>query len=168
MEKVKREHPERFPKIIYRVLSRIRMKIDENRKEFCMDKNIMKEKIIEYFSKQNSITAVYLFGSNLEDRFQQQSDIDIALIFGENIEKYKKFKFRLKFINDLESVLQREVDIIDFEEANLKMQHQILSGKLISCANNLRRVKLEKRSMLNYIDMRHFYDLYEKNLGKRF
>jgi uncharacterized protein (DUF1810 family) len=68
----------------------------------------------------------------------------------------------------LERVLQREVDIIDFEEANLKMQHQILSGRLIYCTNNLRRVKLEKKSMLNYIDMRHFYDLYEKNLGKRF
>jgi predicted nucleotidyltransferase len=144
------------------------MKIDENRKEFCMEKNIIEEKIKEYFSEQDSLTAVYLFGSVLEDRFQKKSDIDIALIFDENIEKYKKFKLRLKFINDLERVLQREVDIIDFEEANLKMQHQILSGRLISCTNNLRRVKLEKRSMLNYIDMRHFYDLYGKKLGKRF
>ncbi|MFW6001607.1 MAG: type VII toxin-antitoxin system MntA family adenylyltransferase antitoxin [Halanaerobium sp.] len=144
------------------------MKIDGKRKEFCMEKNIIEEKINEYFSKQDSITAVYIFGSFLEDRFKQQSDIDIALIFNENIEKYKKFKFRLQFIKGLEKLLQREVDIIDFEEVSLKMQHQILSGRLILCKNNVRRVMLEKKSMLNYIDMRHFYDLYENNLGKRF
>mgnify|MGYP000538863268 CR=1 FL=1 len=69
---------------------------------------------------------------------------------------------------ELEKLINRNIDIVDFYSADPKFKHYILNGKLIYCSDQRRRIELEKKAILNYIDMKRFYDIYEKNLGKRF
>lgn len=131
-------------------------------------KKQIEEKIIEYMSSQQEIVAAYIFGSFNQDRFNDNSDLDIACIFAEKLDKFERFKIRLKLMAELEKKIGRKVDLLDFENADLKMKHQILDGRLIYCSNQSRRVKLEKKAILNYIDMKRFFDIYDKNLGKGF
>ena len=133
-----------------------------------INKKTIENNIIDYFSKQKEIVAVYVFGSFIKERFNENSDIDLALIYYEDADKIEKFNLKLKFIADLKELVGRNVDIVDFASANLKFKHQILNGKLIYCIDQKRRVMLEKEAISNYIDMKRFYDIYEKNLGKKF
>jgi len=132
------------------------------------NKKTIEKSIIDYFSKKKEVLAVYVFGSFIKERFNENSDIDLALIYYEDADKIEKLNLKLKFIADLKELVGRNVDIVDFTSANLKFKHQILNGKLIYCIDQQRRVRLEKEAISNYIDMKRFYDIYEKNLGKKF
>jgi predicted nucleotidyltransferase len=131
-------------------------------------KKKIEAEIKEYFLKQKEIKAVYIFGSFLKESFNEQSDLDLAVIFGEEIEKYQRFKLKLKILYELEKIIEREIDLLDFESIDLKMQHQVLGGRLIYCTEQKRRVLLEKRAILDYINMRQRYEQIDKNLGRRF
>jgi predicted nucleotidyltransferase len=48
--------------------------LSENKKE-------IKNKIRDYFTERNDISAVYIFGSFNTERFNQNSDLDLAVIF---------------------------------------------------------------------------------------
>ena len=130
-------------------------------------KNI-KDKLKKYFSRQNEIIAAYIFGSFLKQRFNNRSDIDLAVIFREKLDKFDRFNLKLKMIAEIEELINREIDLIDFEKVDLKIQHQILDGELLYCNNNDRRVKLEKKTILNYIDMKRKYEIISRNLGGKF
>ena len=131
-------------------------------------KKKIEAEIKDYFLKQKEIKAVYIFGSFLKESFNEQSDLDLAVIFGEEIEKYQRFKLKLKILYELEKIIEREIDLLDFESIDLKMKHQVLGGSLIYCTERKRRVLLEKRAILDYINMRQRYEQIDKNLGRRF
>ncbi len=135
--------------------------IEKNKKE-------IENKISDYFSKRKDISAVYIFGSFNTERFNQNSDLDLALIYSQEMDKFKRFDLKLELMAKLEKLIELEVDIVDFENVDLKLKHQILDGKLIYCSDPGRRVELEKRAILNYIDMRKFYKINDQNLGKGF
>ncbi len=80
--------------------------------------------------------------------------------------KLPVFDYRLQVIRDLEDILQREVDVIIFSRADLRLQHQILKGELLLGHNSQERVCRETHSHQEYLDMRCFFDIYEEKLGK--
>lgn len=90
------------------------------------------------------------------------------MIYSEGLNKFKRFDLRLALMAELEKLIELEVDIVDFENVDLKFKHQILDGKLIYCSDQSRRFELEKKAILNYIDMRKFYKINDQNLGKGF
>ena len=133
-----------------------------------VNKKEIGNKIKDYFTKRNDISAVYIFGSFNTERFSQNSDLDLAVIYSEGLDKFKRFDLKLELMAALEKLIKLEVDIVDFENVDLKFKHQILDGKLIYCSDQSRRVELEKRAILNYIDMHKFYKTNDQNLGKGF
>jgi len=133
-----------------------------------VNKKEIGNKIKDYFTKRNDISAVYIFGSFNTERFSQNSDLDLAVIYSERLDKFKRFDLKLELMAALEKLIKLEVDIVDFENVDLKFKHQILDGKLIYCSDQSRRVELEKRAILNYIDMHKFYKTNDQNLGKGF
>ena len=133
-----------------------------------INKKEIENKIRDYFTKRNDISAVYIFGSFNTERFSQNSDLDLAVIYSEGLDKFKRFDLKLELMAALEKLIKLEVDIVDFENVDLKFKHQILDGKLIYCSDQSRRVELEKRAILNYIDMHKFYKTNDQNLGKGF
>jgi predicted nucleotidyltransferase len=134
---------------------------EENKKE-------IENRVRDYFSKRKDILAVYTFGSFNSERFNKNSDLDLAVIYTQEFDKFKRFNLKLELMAKLEKLIELEVDIVDFENVDLKLKHQILDGKLIYCSDQSRRVELEKRAILNYIDMRRFYKINDQNLGKGF
>jgi len=142
--------------------------MQNSRESKILDKKLIEKKLKDYFSNKNEIIAVYIFGSFYKQSFNNRSDLDLAVIFKEEIDKFDKFDIKLKMLADIEDLIKIEVDLVDFENVDLKIKHHILDGKLIHCKNNSKRVKLEKQVILNYIDMRKRYDIFNKNLGGRF
>ncbi|SDL04000.1 type VII toxin-antitoxin system MntA family adenylyltransferase antitoxin [Halarsenatibacter silvermanii] len=128
----------------------------------------MKKKIISYFQGKPEIIAVYLFGSladGADDKFSLNSDIDVALMLKEE-GALPTFDYRLQVMTELADILQREVDVIIFSRADLRLKHQILKGELLIGRDSKERIRREKRSRQKYLDMRYFYDIYEEKLGK--
>lgn len=140
----------------------------EQQKSTILNKKEIETQIRDYFFDQPEISAVYIFGSFLTERFNEQSDLDLAVIFGKELDKFKRFKLKLKMLYELEKLLKREVDLLDFESVDLRMKHQVLGGSLIYCIETERRVLIEKRAILDYINMRQRYEQIDSNLGRRF
>ena len=128
-------------------------------------KKHIKENLINHFQSKPEIIAVYLFGSLTGDNFSDNSDIDVALMLKDN-ENLPAFDYRLQVMTELEDILQRDVDVIIFSRADLRLQHQILKGELLIGHNSKERVRRETQSRQEYLDMRYFFDIYEEKLGK--
>ena len=135
--------------------------------EFIENKNKIIEKINSYFENKNEIIAVYLFGSLVRGNFNKRSDIDIALMLKDQ-DEIESFNYKLSIIRELENILDIDVDVVIFSQVSLRLQHQILKGKLIISKNEKERIKKEKNSNRNFLDMKYFYNIYEKNLGGKF
>ena len=104
------------------------------------------EKIIKYFLDKKKIDGVYIFGSISRGELRDESDIDIAVIGKID------FHDRLDFICDLEILLDKKVDIIDFNKADLNFQTEIItSGKLIHCLDTEKNDLLEYRVLSKYL-----------------
>ena len=128
-------------------------------------KKIIK-KIKKYFNELDKVIAVYLFGSLAKETFNDNSDIDLALMLEDDLDKVTVFDLKLKVMGELESLLDYEVDIVIFSQADLRLQHQIIKGQLLKGKDNKQRVKREQKSLDQYLDMKYFYDRYEEKLGK--
>ncbi|WP_321327976.1 nucleotidyltransferase domain-containing protein [uncultured Ilyobacter sp.] len=107
------------------------------------------EKIIEYFAaeeKSENIDGVYIFGSISRKELREESDIDIAVI--------GKFDFyeRFDFICDLEIILNKKVDLVDFNSVDLNFQAEIITtGTLIYCTDTDKNDLLEYRILSKYL-----------------
>lgn len=93
------------------------------------DKKIQFDKINQIILKNIPDTdAIYIFGSFLTSFFQQDSDIDIAFLAQKPILN----KLRWDVSNQLATVLNRDVDLIDLSSASTVMRFQVIStGKRI-------------------------------------
>lgn len=133
---------------------------------------INKEKLIniikDYCNDCQEIKAVYLFGSLLTRKFNKNSDIDIALLVNPKLSETEKFKLKLDTAAKLESLLEIEVDVVIFSMASLRLKYQIIKGKLIFERDRSLRIKKEMITIDNYLDMKYFYQVYEKQMGKGF
>ncbi|WP_034630043.1 type VII toxin-antitoxin system MntA family adenylyltransferase antitoxin [Desulfotruncus alcoholivorax] len=128
------------------------------------------EKIAYYFSGNNLISAVYLFGSAAKNLMRPKSDIDIAVLFAIKLKsKIKRFDIILTTSMELEDILGRPVDVVDILEAPLVLQHQILkTGKLLVENNRLARINFEVNSRRQYFDMLPLYTVRNKNILQKF
>lgn len=73
----------------------------------------MRKKILllkEYFEKEPSVILAFLFGSFANGREMEESDVDVAIYWKE---KQKRARIHL----ELCCILEREVDLVDLEEA---------------------------------------------------
>ena len=55
-----------------------------------MDKRECIRKIREYFTDQDDVSTVYLFGSVVKDKTTKDSDVDIAVLFVQGLDVYKR------------------------------------------------------------------------------
>lgn len=131
-----------------------------------LNKEDIIKKLKKYFLTRKEIIAVYLFGSLIKGNFTDKSDIDLGVMLVDNYDKVEAFNLKLEMIEELENLFDCKVDILIFSQVSLRLQHQILKGKLISGSDNKQRIRREQRMLDNYLDMRYFYDLYEEKLGK--
>lgn len=128
------------------------------------------EKIVQYFSGNRQISAVYLFGSAAKNLMRPKSDIDIAVLFEAELKgKIKRFDITLSIGMELEDIIGRPVDVVDIAEASPILQHQILkTGKLLVENNRLARINFEVNSRRQYFDLLPLYKARNKNILQQF
>lgn len=81
---------------------------------------------IDFFKKDKSIFAVYLFGSQANGRTNKYSDIDIAVLFDDKITKGEYTQRQIAITMNLTAALNKEIDVIVLNRASLFLRYHIL------------------------------------------
>ena len=112
------------------------------------------ENIKVFASAQDSIAAVYLFGSFARGVMKKSSDVDLAIMTFSAIPSMK----RINWETELSNILKKDVDLVIFSQVGCLLQHQILKyGKLIYEKNAQERVRQETAARREYLDSRFLF-----------
>lgn len=125
------------------------------------------KKLGKLMKGRDSISFAYIFGSFAEGRHGKLSDIDIAVFLAGNPGKEGIAKERLSLINAISSLLRTDrFDLVVMNEAPTLLNYNILRhGILLKEA--VSRPVIEARIMCDYLDRKHYDDIYESMLLER-
>ena len=119
-------------------------KVFEGRYRMTENKDMIKE-ILNYFNDKE-VRIIYLFGSAARGELRENSDIDIAII-GE-YDSLETYNMQM----ELSEILDRDVDLINFNKVNINFQSEIIStGKVIYCKDEEEKDFFELRILSNYL-----------------
>ena len=114
----------------------------------------LKLKIKKYVSLQDNIVVVYLFGSAATGKMRRTSDLDIAIMSTRKIDGFE----RITLETELSNLLQMDVDLVIFHQAQVLLQHQILKyGRLLYEKNSKVRVQQETSARREYLETRFLF-----------
>ncbi|ACB86125.1 type VII toxin-antitoxin system MntA family adenylyltransferase antitoxin [Natranaerobius thermophilus] len=126
------------------------------------------EILSDYFSKEEKVACVYLFGSTVNDDVKKNNDIDVAILFEENCSSFNRFDKRLEYASKLEDIFQKEVDVVNLESCDLYFIRQVMLNNILVLEKNRdRRVSFEVKQRKLFFDMKHLYDRYYDQMLKR-
>lgn len=110
---------------------------------------------------EHPVAFSYVFGSVARGDGGSASDVDVAVHFADGLEKGDRFARRLRIGVELERELAREVDVIDLEDAPLRLAGRILTERIVvSGLASPERVRYETNLFPRYIDFeRHAREL---------
>ena len=104
------------------------------------------------------IVAIYIFGSTATAKNRAGSDINMAIMVRSPIKGME----RVQLETSLSNLLERDVDLIVFEEASPLLQHQILKyGCLVYESDPKERVRQEVVARREYLDTTVLYKVIE-------
>jgi hypothetical protein len=86
---------------------------------------------ISRICKEHQVEQLFIFGSIKTDKFNDDSDIDILIQFGPNIVPTEYFENYMDFKEKMESVLNREVDIVEYQAVRNPIFRKILDREKI-------------------------------------
>lgn len=123
------------------------------------------QKIQAYFSRQEGVIAVLLFGSRAKGRATTASDVDVAVLFEEN--HVPDFRAQMNFKEELGGELRAEIDLVVLNKANPILKHQIFTqGKKILENDSSRTTAFQVKSLFQYDDLKRVRAPIEKALLK--
>lgn len=119
----------------------------------------------EMLRDEPGLVLAILYGSAAAGKMRKDSDVDIALLFGRPLNADKK----MELIARLETVLQREVDLVDLFSLNGTILKQILSKGcvLVQSAPGV-LAGLVQRMIYNQADMMPYVSRTLKERQQRF
>jgi predicted nucleotidyltransferase len=90
--------------------------------------NLIRQHIeqISQICLEHQVEQLFIFGSIATDRFSDQSDVDILIQFSTQINPLNYFNNYMDFKEKLESVLNREVDIVENQAVRNPIFRRIL------------------------------------------
>jgi hypothetical protein len=86
---------------------------------------------INRICKQHQVEQLFIFGSIKTDKFNDDSDIDILIQFSPNIIPAEYFENYMDFKEKMESLLKREVDIVENQAVRNPVFRKILEREKI-------------------------------------
>ncbi|WP_100333455.1 type VII toxin-antitoxin system MntA family adenylyltransferase antitoxin [Bacillus alkalisoli] len=111
-----------------------------------MDKKLI-ETISDFLIKEVNPYYITVFGSMAKGTARKDSDIDIAFLSDEKFEPYDLFIIA----QGLASIIDRDVDLIDLNEASTVFQAQIVgTGEIIFCTDEYRKAIFEMKTFKMY------------------
>jgi predicted nucleotidyltransferase len=90
--------------------------------------NLIRQHIeqISQICHEHQVEQLFIFGSITTDKFNEQSDVDILIQFSAQINPLNYFDNYMDFKEKLESVLNREVDIVENQAVRNPIFRRIL------------------------------------------
>ncbi len=122
----------------------------------------------EYFSKQEELEIIYLFGSAAAGSMGPLSDVDIAILLKSEIPEERYTDLRLKIMGEIMSMLKfGEVEVVPLNSAPLLFQFRaIRDGKIIFSGSERSRIEYESKVLREYLDYKYFEEAYFEELTK--
>ncbi len=87
--------------------------------------------VIKKICEQHHVDQLFIFGSIKTEKFNDQSDIDILIQFSHMIEPAEYFENFMDFKEKMESVLDREIDIVENQAVRNPVFRSILDREKI-------------------------------------
>ncbi len=108
-----------------------------------MNLDVVKNTLIE----KTSAYLIILFGSAAVGRMRKDSDVDIAFLSSKDLNGYEVFIIA----QELSSILNRDVDLIDLSKASTVFQANILgTGRVIYCADEKKKHEFQIKTFKDY------------------
>ncbi|KMJ59906.1 DNA polymerase subunit beta [Bacillus sp. LL01] len=110
-----------------------------------VDENI----IVNFLVKELAPEIIYLFGSQTSPELTHPgSDVDIAYLSSKEKDHYDRFMLA----QQLATLLNKDVDLIDLSKASTVFQMQIISkGKVIYCSDKKKQALFEMLTYKKYV-----------------
>lgn len=109
----------------------------------------IRQQLGRFTAAHPEIACAYLFGSATGDRFTATSDIDLGLAASQPLSPDEKMRLRM----ELEDTFQRDIDLIDLQQATGSILRMALHGICILCRNTTVRYQLMRRLIYDQEDM---------------
>ena len=132
-----------------------------------MVKDELKSTLSKLLRDEKSIQFAYLYGSFARGKTDENSDVDIGVYVSAEVMKKNKF-YPERIAAKIEEVIKKSVDVRVLNFQSLIFLHQVLKyGELLVNNNNKKRVMFETRVYDEYLDMKYYFDLYNRIRRKR-
>lgn len=114
---------------------------------------VTKDKIRDYFSHQEKVVCVYLFGSTAKDKENKFSDVDIAVLLDVEADREGYTRRHLFFMDELSRILDKDVDVVVLNEAASFLKfHIIKEGIKVYERTDRVEHNFEARTIVEYLD----------------
>ena len=115
------------------------------------------------------IDVAYLFGSRARGNHSKLSDYDFAVQINEAVKPGNHHQIKLLLIKALCRALKTDaVDVIILNSAPLLLKHRVIRDrKLLFCRSQLKRIRLETKILIEYLDFKEYETAFAKNTFKR-
>ncbi len=118
----------------------------------------VKEAATQIFSTRREIVVAYLFGSIL--RTPDFNDIDIGLLLDDGFRPHALYEPEI--IGEFEDRIDHSFDIRILNGRSIRFLFQVISNsQVLYVADEQKRVAFEKRVMIEYFDMKYYYERYD-------
>ena len=134
------------------------------------------ENLKNIFKDYPYIACAYLFGSQASGKTGPMSDVDIAVLLKEPYPKGRDLIHKMDYLAyKMETVLKREVDIVEMNKQGLIFQYNVLrTGKLIYDADPDFRIRFVAKAISDYCDFEptlrfmnnYYFEGYRRRLSK--
>ena len=126
----------------------------------------MESLIKKYFSEKSEVAAVYLFGSQVENKNRPDSDVDIAILMKpKDSEKDEIFKERV--IVELSKILRKDIHPVIMNSAGEVLLRQIFSrGKCVQVNDSNQLAKFMIASLGRIAEFGYYRNIIQKGFVK--
>ncbi len=126
--------------------------------------SMVKESETEVIFKKCPVKFAYLFGSRAKSNTTSLSDVDIAVFLDEALTKNQALDTCLEISGELSKEYKTDkIDLVVLNTSPLLLSFDIVvTGKLLYCANEQKRIEFEARTMSLYFDQQYYYQRHFK------
>ncbi len=115
--------------------------------------------------KDNSILAIYIFGSQVKGEPNKYSDIDIAILFDDKVKQKDYTDKQITVMTNLSGRLNKEVDVVILNRVSLFLRYHILKeGIKIYERPDRNEHNFEAQAIIEYFDFLPIKEKIEKGL----
>ena len=118
-----------------------------------MSEDMKTNDINKIVKEDDSILAVYLFGSQAKHKSNKYSDIDIAVLYNDKVRPEEYTDRQIALMNNISRALNKETDIIVLNRAPLFLRYTVLKeGLRIYERAGRNEHNFEAVSIIQYLD----------------